>query len=764
MKQISYLITVILCAILTSIGVGYAKNMAVPKTVKPDNFIMISYSDLIDRSILTHDGEEVGQVISKLPKHSDNMKGLVQQYLEPFSLLCNDVLLSMNNNDSLPLINILSYYPVGSEQPVWASMFREGNYQLYFNSEKIRLFVKGSNPKNGFNENQSVVRHAIQNVIDRFHATVKKIEVYAFINNYEKMEIKLNATPEIFSVKEINLKPRHKSLDLESLDNFLKIGVRLEAVEVDQNNLILYGKKTSPQTLAGVQLSLSDLAVIYRAFFHYGNNSPYISLDKNEDNRFAKVNFGGLLENTRVGNVVLEADKLFKTLSTGIDPNTHEIVKSKISNFVPGFLTEDERSLLENVTQEHSQIRYWFYPDSIETITDGNIGVISSYKFFADVERMDNKVSVSRATRETINHLNKNFQKYEVAEKTFSELSTVGRIMAVINWLRGMKKNEVLELDDFLAVILPPVNTPKTTKKMIAVSLVSYPKDLKPSENTIQAESKVFYMSELLDGKSPNVSDDSLLANASNLIKDMKDIAVSSVKNLSDKIDKYAKLIEDGEAESNKLGSKIERKRNLVDRTNDYELNDFNKLVDEYNKLVKVLKLNIKLHNEAVEELNAMSVNTQQIASVGGGIDLNPSNFKILSNVKATHKIIEFSGIKNADNLNVSLKPGDWVKNILGTNHRKVNLLPETKWKYSSNLTSNRKKINMSNAGDYASLSITLDKKEYESNVSVNGRNDIVKIFKDKRQIYVNHGGIMTESLGTISADFKNVKFVKKSH
>ena len=106
--------------------------------------------------------------------------------------------------------------------------------------------------------------------------------------------------------------------------------------------------------------------------FHHGYNEPYISLDAHEDNCYAKVNFGGHLENTRVGHVVLEADKLFKMLSTGLDPNTHEIVKSKITEHVPDFLTEDEQNFLEDSMEGSTQIRYWFYPDEIGSVTDLN--------------------------------------------------------------------------------------------------------------------------------------------------------------------------------------------------------------------------------------------------------------------------------------------------------------------------------------------------------------------------------------------------------
>jgi hypothetical protein len=375
---------------------------------KPNNWVTISYGNLIDKSMLTHSGESIGNVIQKIPTYTDDLKGLVQQYLELYSILCHDVVLYNIEPDTPPIVNILAHYPIGSEQPAWVDLFREGHFQLYYNPQLIRIFLKGDNPEISFEKYQSVIRHPIQDLINSEHLSIKNIEVYVFNNDYAKTEIRVNTTPATSTIDDLDLSPKHQLIDLGSIEEFLKHGVALEAVEVDErNDIFFYGKKTSDQTIAGKLVSLSDIAVIYRAIFHYGYNAPYISLDTHEDNRYAKVNFGGHLENTRVGHVVLKADKLFKTLSTGIDPNTHEFVKSKITKHVPAFLTENERRFLEDANEGNIQIRYWFYPDEIGTVTNGSIGVVQKYQFLADAERMDVEVQLDRETRKTIDHLNK---------------------------------------------------------------------------------------------------------------------------------------------------------------------------------------------------------------------------------------------------------------------------------------------------------------------------------------------------------------------
>jgi len=54
---------------------------------KPCDWVTISYGKAVDKSTLTHSGERVGNVIQEIPSYDDDFKGLVQQYLEPYSIL-----------------------------------------------------------------------------------------------------------------------------------------------------------------------------------------------------------------------------------------------------------------------------------------------------------------------------------------------------------------------------------------------------------------------------------------------------------------------------------------------------------------------------------------------------------------------------------------------------------------------------------------------------------------------------------------------------
>ena len=423
---------------------------------KSENWETIDYSNLIDFSIITHSGETINQVINNLDKYV-NIKGLIQPYLEPQSILCNNLVDIHNENSINDYNNIVNYFDTRDSEPGWVALLREGRYQIFYNNTVIRVFVpvysideyNGTAAEN-FNESISVLRHPINLILS--NKKIEKIEIYKFVNSYKRQTIKLNTNPDIliiaendYSILETKYLQDKADLNLSSLDAFFKQGLEIVAAEYldDINKFYLYGKKNPKnETMASEVISLSDLAVTYRSIYHHKYNEPYISLDTHEDNRYAKVNFGGLLENTRVGHVVLEADKLFKTISTGLDPNSHKDIINDYRKYIKDFYP---RNLLEGIYNETNGVvgtRYWFYPDSISVVTDDVIGVIENYQFLANIERLDSKQKPTTATRETIKHLNENFGLYTKVDPIYSELSNVGRLMSIINWMKYCYSNK----------------------------------------------------------------------------------------------------------------------------------------------------------------------------------------------------------------------------------------------------------------------------------------------------------------------------------
>ncbi len=726
------------------------------------NWITISYGRAVDKSTLTHSGESVGNVIQKIPTYTDDLKGLVQQYLEPYSILCHDVLLYNIKPDTPPLINILAHYPIGSEQPAWVDLFREGHFQLYYDPHLIRIFLKGDNPENSFEKYQSVIRHPIQDLINSEHLSIKNIEVYVFNNDYAKAEIRVNIIPATSAIDDLDLSPKHQPIDLGSIEEFLNHGVVLEAVEVgERNDIFFYGRSASDQTIAGKPVSISDIAVIYRSIFHYGYNTPYISLDTHEDNRYAKVNFGGHLENTRVGHVVLEADKLFKTLGTGIDPNTHEFVKSKITKHVPAFLTEDERGFLEDANEGNTQIRYWFYPDEIGTVTDGSIGVVQKHQFLADAERMDVEVQLDKATRKTIDHLNKYYIQYEKAENTYKELNTVGRMMALINWLKEMNIDDRVELDDLLSVKIPAFSTPEKTKKMLAITAMVCPEDLNITSQNIRDYTKTYYLSHLLDKYSSSTSDKEFLEIADNHFSqvDITELYLP-YKKLEDQLDNYERLINLNEKEIELLNDEIERKKDTLDRYSSSDIEQYNNLINKYNSLLENQESVINVYNAMVTELNNMNIITEVVFSIGGGISLNPREFKQTVINKDSPAIREIAKVKNqlksAGNIS---KSGDWIRSNATNGGSRINKLPDISWTSSKSENGSVKYTYRADSGDSTSVEFSQNLDYVQYNISMNAYDDIVKYSKEMNLIEVRHDIFPQVYKGEVSSDGKRIVF-----
>jgi hypothetical protein len=388
--------------------------------------------------------------------------------------------------------------------------------------------------------------------------------------------------------------------------------------------------------------------------------------------------------------------------------------------------------------------------------------VITTHQFLADVERMDVKVSVSNATRKTIDHLNGHFSEYENAKDTYKELSTVGRIMALVNWLRVMNMNERVELDDFLSVPIPAFTTPSSTRKMLAVSTIAFPKDSPPRAENIRDGTRVLYLSRLLDRHGPNTKDEEFLKTASQFTLDSSGLAFPRQKELKSTIDEYDSLIRETKSKILSLKQDIDRSKDTLDRTSEFEVDRHNSLVERSDSLVQILNTYINKYNEAVKELNDLEIQTRQIASIGGGIDLSPKKFKVISRDVTSPQILKVNGIRSAmSTVGKVARSGDWIRNIVAKGTSRVNLLPKSAWTSSKTINGKIKYSYRSNSGDVISVSSFPESDEWEFNVSINESNDMVKFSKTTNLLQVNHTGFKSEFLGKLSSNGKRVIFSK---
>jgi hypothetical protein len=337
-----------------------------------------------------------------------------------------------------------------------------------------------------------------------------EVEVFCYRNDYTAAELHLNPSP--LRLRATAFPARSQPLDLDALQAFFRQGGQLEGAELAPGEgLVLYASRTQQQRLGGEAVGLADLAVAYRAVFHAGAVEAFVSLDKNADPTLATVNFGGLLEDTRLGKAVLAADLRFKTVCSGLDPVTFADVREQTRRAVPSFMSNSERYFLAGTPAELSQwltARYWYYPDScgVEADEQDQLAAITKTQLTADVERVDagagatakGRPVLPAAFRENIVDLNRNYAGYAALFPELRDLSSAARLMALAAWL-GRVRPGWLDLDGLLAVTLPPESTPRTRPQLLSAEILQFPAAGTPGRDYVLRNTQVRHLTPELE-------------------------------------------------------------------------------------------------------------------------------------------------------------------------------------------------------------------------------------------------------------------------
>ncbi len=644
-------------------------------------WIRANYRALVDMAQLTQSGQSISAALAEGVKQSFQ-KGQLQPFLDPFSRLLPQALETAEGGPGeFPRTSILDELPEDSPLPAWVAIVKGGRIVVTDDGNgAASVFALGTDAKQAYQSCYSVVRHVLAALLPADGQPLK-VRTFAYQNDYATCELRLRLDP--FNVEATTFPvPAGKTpLDLDSLSEFFAQGYELAGGSADANNkLILVGKKATKQTLASAPVELSDLAVAYRAVFHAGDNQAFISLDPHRDPTRVNVNFGGYLEDTRIGSVVLEADKRFKTITSGLDPTSFTDLRSEIREHVPGFATSAERDLaLPGISKSGWQgTRFWYYPDSveIEASLDYRQGVIAKAQFTADAERskddfgstlefdQSKKSRLSPAIQMNITDLNQNYSQYASFFPELRELSTVARLMGLCIWLQKANLNQ-LDLDELLAVELPPVQTPREKKQLIAAALISAEgnRDLQLSD--VAARAMVRYMTPLLDKTVTELfpSDELLAQFLAQAAGDNKAQAArysyeaQTFRNLhgSDPISHVitnrqtlrafasvaASTIDVPESPSiAALDERIKSKKAEIARLkarlqsvestmNSSGADVYNAYVDTYNSLARQLRSAQTEVNQIIDNYNSRRTFSQHVCEISGGIGLEPNKFKL---------------------------------------------------------------------------------------------------------------------------------------
>ena len=657
------------------------------------SWVQISYRELVDMAQLAQSGRTVRQVLDELPGKL-YLKSELQPFLEPFSALLPEALDLINGPAEFPRYNVADMYPYGSAQPAWAAIARGGKIIVTDDGNgRASVFVPGSEPEAAYKAHYSVLRHMLVTLLPPA-GTSLEISVYAYRNDYALCRLSLNTKPFELRASEFPPLRGKRPLDLVGFQHFFDQQPELAGAAIDGSGaVVLVGRAGNAQTLAGRPIQISDLAVAYRAVFHAGYNKPFVSLDSHLDPTLTKVNFGGFLEDTHIGAVVLEADKRFKTISSGLDPNSFVDIRTTIRKSVPDFATASERDLglRDNVTKGWVGTRFWYYPDSVEVITDTEYqyAVIGRAQFEADAERSREdyateeeferfkKTQLSPSIRSNIDHLNENYDKYVVAFPELKEFSVVARLMGICVWLDNAKLNRI-DLDSLLAAALPPCRTPRERSKFLAVTRCVFDASNELGLSDIQQVSSVTYLGSVLNRRLEEVfptnehlarylaladgaeedrfeefSDEAIRIrrsyegdNVRRIIgneNQLKTLLKYAAHNLEPGVPQEHAELED---KIHTLESEIERIKGRLNRLSvvmSQSTEAHNQNVDKYNRLVEQQRRAVAEVNSLIDQYNARASALQSrfIMEIGGGVGLDPSQFdvRVQKNSPALHKI-----------------------------------------------------------------------------------------------------------------------------
>jgi len=318
-------------------------------------------------------------------------------------------------------------------------------------------------------------------------------------------------------------------------------------------------------------------------------------------------------------------------------------------------------------------------------------------------------------------------------------------------------------LDDLLSVKIPAFSTPEKTKKMLAITALVCPEDLNITNRNVKDYTKTYYLSHLLDKYSSSTSDDEFLKIADNYFFQV-DIAelYPPYKKLEDQINDYDRQINSKEKDIEILNNEIERKKDSLDEYSSSDIDQYNNLINKHNSLLEDQKSLINVCNIKMDELNSINIMSGAIFSIGGGISLDPREFKQTIINKGSPAIREITKVKNhlksVDNIS---KSGDWIRSNVADGGSRINKLPDISWTSSKSKNGSVKYIYRTNSGDSASVEFLKNLNYVQYNISMEAYNDIVKISKEKNLIEVTHGVFPQEYKGEVSSDGKRIVFSK---
>ncbi|MCP3981915.1 MAG: hypothetical protein GY716_21645 [bacterium] len=492
----------IACLLLALLLAGSALAQSRPAP----GWLEVGYGALVDRRQLSHSGEPVGTLLSRLggrpvptagERPDDRLAhSLLDPLVEPYAFVLSDALDAFAGSGPVAWIEVGGLWESGQAQPAWAELLRSRRFVVESDGEgtlRVILPAGGSATNDPAQAARAAYDRAWPVLRFVFAAELRRradagagdrpltVDVHAYLHDPAGSRFLLGLDGLIEEVSDTRAAGRRKPLDLERIRSFLSEGLQLEGARIDSDgSLRLFGSRVGrPPQILDRPLELADFAVAYRAVARGGLAEPYMSLDRGFSPQTSIVNYGGRLRDTALGLVSLLCDIRFKTFSQGLDVVSGEDLRAGLREKLPEFYTHLERFAAhpQSGGVQAQQTRLWFYPDRVDLTVSPqtDVLVLRRVRMSAASERLnDQMLSAARGedppwTRATVDAINRDYDGLAERFSELGDLDQVVRLLSLFTWLRQAAAEglPVPELDALLALELPTVPTPRSFPQLL---------------------------------------------------------------------------------------------------------------------------------------------------------------------------------------------------------------------------------------------------------------------------------------------------------
>jgi len=483
-------------------------------------FVRVDYRALVDGRKLTHSGEPVDVLLTRLAGRPMPAPGerpedalayrLLDPILEPYAFVLPDALDAIAPPHEPPMVEVGALWETGEAQPAWVELVRarrlllesdgEGHLRACLPASSLEAspgdLPAGKDPvsiaKEAWDESWPVLRHALAGERLRLararggEPPALEVEVHAYRHLEAIGAFDLGVAGWRTSVVDTGPRGGRAPLELSALASILERGLTIEGARLEASGRIRWftSESDAKRTILGRPPSLADAAVAYRAVARGGNGEPYMSLDRAEAPQVANVSYGGRLRDTSLGLVSLLSDVRFKTFSVGVDLLGPGDVRESIRKALPEFRSHLERFAADPTAGAilNQQTRFWFYPDDVQlTLSqEGDVLAFRRVRMSAASERVRDAGATTSDppwTKDTVAFLNAHYDALSELFPEMADLDESVRLLALFTWLDAARAKglDVPDLDVLLAITLPAQPTPRRFPQLLSHDVLPPP-------------------------------------------------------------------------------------------------------------------------------------------------------------------------------------------------------------------------------------------------------------------------------------------------